>query len=408
MKDTDLIEGPTPPLEPHGGEARPASPAEWGGEELPTPKEKLVEADRHLLAIGGEVAALRDELSRLGEEANARAELLAEREVVIAELSGLLPTLEDARIQAQRQAEEASAALFRAEARLSEQAARVNDLTTKLATIEADRATRGELIADLQARVAEERAKREGSERAQVDAVTRTQSTERSLAHARNQLQSLFSEHERVLAEHEGERAEARRQVEELAAAARLSESRLGQEKERVEALERELEALEAALARHVTGLSQLEAAVSQVRTEHEEMRTAIAHANPQVAVESPSLDHPRAVFWVGGVWDATSAAVDALLSRSRSVQGKPDVDMTVGDDHTRAWSVSQARAHRISTPSGPPRPQAAMREVGRRLADVLRVANEKSRTHAIRGISHGRHPPDVLPVHSRDRDGAS
>ena len=156
---------------------------------------------------------------------------LVEREVVIAELSGLLPTLEEARVEALRQAEDASAALVRTEAQLSEQAARVTALQGQLATVEADTAARERLLADLEARLAEERAERAN------------------------------------------ERAEARRQAEEGAAAMRLSESRLFQEKKRVETLEQELETLEAALARHVAGLSELEATVSQVRSEHEEVK---------------------------------------------------------------------------------------------------------------------------------------
>src|SRR5207342_2759339 len=108
------------PLEPPR-EGRPSPPAEPGGGDPAIPKEKLAEADRHLRTIGAEVAALREELARLREEASERAELLVEREVVIAELSGLLPTLEEARIEALRQAEDASAALSRTEASLSEQ-----------------------------------------------------------------------------------------------------------------------------------------------------------------------------------------------------------------------------------------------------------------------------------------------
>src|SRR4249919_1278672 len=93
-----------------------------------TPMAKLAEADRHLLAIGAEVATLREELARLRVEAGQRAELLAEREVVIAELSGLLPTLEEARVGAVRQAESASVALTRSEARLFEQTAHLAGL----------------------------------------------------------------------------------------------------------------------------------------------------------------------------------------------------------------------------------------------------------------------------------------
>ena len=246
------------PLEPHSGEGRPSPPAEPGGADPAIPKEKLAEADRHLRTIGAEVAALREELARLREEASERAELLVEREVIIAELSGLLPTLEEARVEALRQAEDASAAHLRTEARLSEQAAQVTALQGRLATVEADTAARERLLADLEARLAAERAEREN------------------------------------------ERAQARRQAEEGAAAMRLSESRLLQEKKRVETLEQELETLEAALARRVAGLSELEATVSQVRSEHEDVRAAIATDHPNIAAESSSLGHLRFVLRAG------------------------------------------------------------------------------------------------------------
>ena len=183
---------------------------------------------------------------------------LVEREVVIAELSGLLPTLEEARVEALRQAEDASAALLRTEARLSEQAARVTELQGQLATVEADTAARERLLADLEARLAAERAEREN------------------------------------------ERAEARRQAEEGAAAMRLAESRLLQEKKRVETLEQELETLEAALARRVAGLSELEATVSQVRSEHEEVRAAVVADHPYSPAGSSSLGHLRFVLRAG------------------------------------------------------------------------------------------------------------
>ena len=256
----DTVDGTGAPLEPHSGEGRPSPPAEPGGGDPAIPKEKLAEADRHLRTIGDEVAALREELARLREEASERAELLVEREVIIAELSGLLPTLEEARVEALRRAEDASAVLVRTEARLSEQAAQVTELHGQLATVGADTAARERLLADLEARLAEERAEREN------------------------------------------ERADARRQAEEGAAAARLSESRLVQEKKRVETLEQELETLEAALARRVAGLSELEATVSQVRSEHEEVATATAIATdrPYLPAGSPSLGHLRFVLRAG------------------------------------------------------------------------------------------------------------
>jgi hypothetical protein len=161
----DTVDGTGAPRGPQDDEGRPGPPAKPGREKPATPAEKLAEADRHLLAIGAEVDALREELQRLREEASERGELLVEREVVIAELSGLLPTLDEARVQALRQAEAASAALVRTEARLSAQATQVADLQRQLATFEADSAARDELVAALEARVADERTKREALER---------------------------------------------------------------------------------------------------------------------------------------------------------------------------------------------------------------------------------------------------
>ena len=344
------VEDTGAPLEPHSGESRPSPPAEPG--DPATPKEKLAEADRHLRTIGDEVAALREELARLREEASERAELLVEREVIIAELSGLLPTLEEARVEALRRAEDASAVLLRTGARLSEQAAQITELHGQLATVEADTAARERLLADLEARLAEERAEREN------------------------------------------ERAEARRQAEEETAAARLAESRLVQEKKRVETLEQELETLEAALARHVAGLSELEATVSQVRSEHEEVRAAVATDHPYLAAGSQSVHHPRLAFWVVGVWDATSAVVDALLPRSR-----PALDVHLADSRTRERTIVQARDRGVETPSGVARPHAAMREAGRWLTDVLLLANDRSRGRAVRRTSLARHPRSVPPA---------
>ena len=358
----DTVEDTGAPLEPHSGEGRPSPPAEPGGGDPAIPKEKLAEADRHLRTIGDEVAALRQELARLREEASERAELLVEREVIIAELSGLLPTLEEARVEALRRAEDASAVLVRTEARLSEQAAQVTALQGRLATVEADTAARERLLADLEARLAAERAEREN------------------------------------------ERADARRQAEEGAAAARLSESRLVQEKQRVETLEQELETLETALARHVAGLSELEATVSQVRSEHEEARAAdIATDHPYLPAGSQSLHHPRLAFWVVGVWDATSAVVDALLPRSR-----PALDVHLAD-RTRERTIVQARDRGVETPSGVARPQAAMREAGRWLTDVLLLANDRSRGRAVRGVLARQprsvpsaRPPAISRVHDQ------
>ena len=294
MKAMEKGEGTELPLEA-GNEGRMSlRPPE---DDPATPMAKLAEADRHLLAIGAEVATLREELARLREEAGQRAELLAEREVVIAELSGLLPTLEEARVGAVRQAESASAALTRSEARLSEQTAHLAGLQRQLATVEATTAAHEQVVAELEARFQVER---EGSERALAEAHARTQSAERSLAETRSRLETLSGDHERLLAERAEERELARRQAEETSAAIRASESRLARETNRVETLEQELETLEAALARRVAGLSAIEANLAQVRSEHEDVKT-VAPDRPYLGAESASLTHLRFVLRAGG-----------------------------------------------------------------------------------------------------------
>ena len=269
VKAMETVEGTELPLEA-GREERvslrpPAS-------DPTTPMAKLAEADRHLLAIGAEVATLREELARLREEAGERAELLSEREMVIAELSGLLPTLEEARVSAVRQAEGASAALTRSEARLAEQAGRFAELERQLATVDATNAAHQQVVAELEARLEAERTKREGSERALVAAQAHTQSVERSLAEARSRLESLSGDHERLLAERAEERAQAQRQADTL----------------------------EAALSRRVAGLSELEASLARVRSEHEEVK-AVAPERPYLVKDSSSLTHLRFVLRAGG-----------------------------------------------------------------------------------------------------------
>lgn len=265
-----------------------------------TPMAKLVEADRHLLAISAEVGALRDELARLREEAGERAELLAEREVVIAELSGLLPTLEEARVDALRRAEDASAALVQTEARVTDYAGRVIELQQQLAAIDATNAARDGAVDELEARLADERAKREGFERALAEARAISQAAERSLTEARVSLEHVSGDYERVLAEREEERAVAQRQAEVTSAAVRASESRLSRELSRVEALERELETLEAALAARVVSLSELEDELARARSEHEEMN-AVATEVPYRSAEPLSSTHLRFVLRPGG-----------------------------------------------------------------------------------------------------------
>ncbi len=265
-----------------------------------TPMAKLAEADRHLLAIGAEVATLREELARLREEAGERAELLAEREVVIAELSRLLPTLEEARTDALRQAEDASAALTRSEARLSEQAGRFAELQRQLATVDANNAAHERVVAELEGRLAAERVKGDGSERALAGALARAQSAERSLGEARDRFEGLSGDHERLLAEREEERTVAERQAEVTSAAVRASESRLSREAKRVETLERELGTLEPALAERVVRLSELEAELAEARSEHEEVK-AVGTDPPMRSAELSSRGHLRFVLRVGG-----------------------------------------------------------------------------------------------------------
>ncbi len=338
---------------------------------------KLAEADRHLLAIGAEVATLREELARLREEAGQRAELLAEREVVIAELSGLLPTLEEARVGAVRQAESASAALTRSEARLSEQTAHLAGLQRQLATVEATTAAHEQVVAELEARFQVER---EGSERALAEAHARTQSAERSLAETRSRLETLSGDHERLLAERAEERELARRQAEETSAA----------------------------LARHVASLSDLGADLARVRSEHEDVKTVTPHG-PYLAAESSSLTQLRVVFRVGGVRDATSAVVDALLPGSRSASGA----RLLGDNLRRSGDklVIEAQLRRRGAQAAswalPPR-TAALEAAGRRLAKALRPGNGDSWGVAIRRSARaGKHARATLPVHARTVSGA-
>jgi hypothetical protein len=137
-----------PLVEPDGGVVgEPAAPIV-----------KLAEYDRHLSSIGAEVAALQEELVRLRADADQRAHLLAEREVVIAELSGLLPTLDEERVRARQQAEDASAALADADARLAAQTARVAQLERELEEVGTALGRRVRRLAELEGELAEARA----------------------------------------------------------------------------------------------------------------------------------------------------------------------------------------------------------------------------------------------------------
>jgi hypothetical protein len=365
MKAMETVEGTELPLEAgreeHVSLRPPAS-------DPTTPMAKLAEADRHLLAIGAEVATLREELARLREEAGERAELLSEREMVIAELSGLLPTLEEARVSAVRQAEGASAALTRSEARLAEQAGRFAELERQLATVDATNAAHQQVVVELEARLEAERTKREGSERALVAAQAHTQSVERSLAEARSRLESLSGDHERLLAERAEERAQAQRQADETSAA----------------------------LARHVASLSELGTNLARVRSEHEVRSVAVER--PHVAAESASLTQLRFVLRVGGVRDATNAVVDALLVGSKSSSGV----RLLGDNlrRSRERLVIEAQLRRGRTPASALPRQTAALEAGKRLAKVLRPGNGASWGVTIRRSPRAaRHSRAALPV---------
>jgi len=299
-KVMETIEGVGTPHDQRRDEGVLQRPPGQTDEDATTPMAKLVDADRHLLAIGAEVAALRDELARLREEAGARAELLAEREVVIAELSGLLPTLEEARVHALRQSEAASSALAQTQARVSEYARQVVELQQRLASIDEANAARDGAVRKLEAQLADERASREESERALADAHAVSRAAEVSLAESRTRLASLSGDYERLLAEREEERAEAQRQAEVTSAAVHASESRLSREVGRVARLERELETLEAALAERVVSLSDLEHKLAEARSEHEEASAAAAEP-PSRSAEQLNPTHLRFVLRSGG-----------------------------------------------------------------------------------------------------------
>lgn len=299
----ETAEGMRPPHDPRGDEGVLQRPPDQNDEDdAATPMAKLVEADRHLLAIGAEVAALREELARLREEAGARAELLAEREVVIAELSGLLPTLEEARVDALRQSEDASSILVQNQARVSEYARQVIELQQQLAAVDATSAAHDGAVLELEAKLADERASREKSERALAEARAVSQTAERSLAEARARFEDVSGDYERLLAEREEERAAAQRHAEVTSAAVRASESRLSREVKRVEGLERELETLEAALAERVVSLSELEHKLARARSEHEETNAVAAEPAYRSAEPEPlSTTHLRFVLRSGG-----------------------------------------------------------------------------------------------------------
>ncbi len=399
----ETVEGTTVPLDT----GRDTSPVPRPPEPPATPLAKLAEADRHLLAIGAEVATLREELARLREEAGERTQLLAERDAVIAELGGLLPTLEQARVEAVREAESAQSALTRAEARFSAQAGRFAELERRLATVDATTTANERAVAELEARLAEERSKREGAERGVGEALVYTRSAERSLAEARTRLEALSGDHERLLVERMEERSLAQRRSDEAAAAIRASESRLTRETERAEALERERRNLEAALSQHVAGLSALESDLAQARDEEHRGARAIAAPAPYFRIEtSRTVPHVRFVLLVGGVLDATSAAVDTLLFGSRH-----SLDMRhFGDNLARVREriVVEAQHRGRGTSSLLRPPQTAARVAGRKLARALRPGRGGAWGVRIRRGARVPGPPRrALPVRAQGIPGA-
>jgi len=265
-----------------------------------TPIAKLVECDQHLSSIGAEVATLREELARLREEADERGELLAERDIVIAELGGLLPTLEEARVQARRQAQDASAALAGAEARVSEQKTQVIELRRELEAIDATKAEHDRIVAELEAGLAGARAKLEETERARAEAHARAQSAEPALAEARERVEDLSADRDRLLLERDDERARARQQAEETSAALGAAEARLARQTTRVETLERELDTIGAALAQRVGRLAQLEAELVQAGVELAPQKTEAVEV-PYPSEEPRGSSHLRFVLRAGG-----------------------------------------------------------------------------------------------------------
>ena len=234
------------------------------------PIEKLAECDRHLITIGTEVATLQEELARLREEAAGRDQLLVEREAVIAELSDLLPMLDAERVRARRHAESASVALRRADAILSEQAARVLTLEQETEVMRAQVVERERAYAEIDTRLAEANARVEEYAGALADAEARARAAEP----AQQQLEALTAEREHLLATIRDEREHARLQAEEASASLSSAEARLAKESTRATALQRELMSFGSALAERVGRLAELEAELAEGGTRVERERS--------------------------------------------------------------------------------------------------------------------------------------
>jgi DNA repair exonuclease SbcCD ATPase subunit len=223
------------------------------------PVSKLAECDRHLASIGTEVESLQHELARLREMARERDGLLEERDVAIAELSALLPTLDAERVRSRREAHAATLELRRTKAELSEQAATAAALRGELDELRARSTDRERTITELHASLTQVSATLEDSQRALADAELRARAAEP----ARRELEVVSAERDRLLVMIDDERERARQQIEEAAEMSRNAEERAQREATRAAALERELMSFGVALAQRVGRLAELEAGLS-------------------------------------------------------------------------------------------------------------------------------------------------
>ena len=224
-------------------------------------------------------------------------------------------------------------------------------------------------MAELEARLEAERAKREGSERALARRRRDTQSAERSLAEARSRLESLSGDHERLLAERAEERAQAQRQADETSAA----------------------------LARHVASLSELGANLARVRSEHEEVRPS----PPIVPTSPPSRRASRSFVSSCGSAACGTRRVRSSTRCSPGSRSSSGVRL-LGDNLRRSRDKSSSKLSSVAggLPSWALPPQTAALEAGKRLAKVLRPGNGESWGVTIRR-SHAcsKHSRAALPV---------
>ena len=290
-----------------------------------SPIAKLAECDRHLTSIGAEVASLRHELARLREEAQGRDKLLEEREVVIAELSGLLPTIEEERIRARRQAQAASAALTKRETSLREQTARVSKLERELEAFRAAMVERDRAGAELEASLAGAHAKLEDTRRALAEAESRAQAAEP----AQLQLEALSAERDNLVVSLREERERAQLQAGEASDMLSTANARLKRESMRTAALERELTTFGAALAQRVGRLADLEAELAETRRQVDTQRSADRSA-PGVPAEVRA-GHLRFVLVAGGYTLSESGAAPPGQGELVEIEGKRFIAAKIG-----------------------------------------------------------------------------